>query len=73
MIDVFDRTIIDYYIGLNCKALDACNVLKNTIRKRGLVPGMKIPVIRTDNGPQFTTKIFAETCEKLNIEHERLY
>lgn len=72
LIDVFDRTIIDYHVGLSCKAIDACNVLKNAIRKRGLVPGMKMPVVRTDNGPQFTAKIFAETCEKLNIEHERI-
>jgi len=58
LIDVFDRTIIDYHVGLSCKAIDACNVLK-----RGLVPGMKMPVVRTDNGSQFTAKIFAETCE----------
>lgn len=72
LIDVFDRTIIDYHMGLSCKALDACKVLKNAIRKRGLVSGMKMPLARTDNGPQFTAKIFSETCEKLNIEHERI-
>lgn len=28
IIDVFDRSIIDYYLGLSCNAQDACRVLK---------------------------------------------
>jgi putative transposase len=33
---------------------------------------MKLPVIRTDNGPQFISKLFKETCNSWNIEHERI-
>ncbi|MGE5483330.1 MAG: hypothetical protein ACM3VX_10630 [Bacteroidota bacterium] len=30
------------------------------------------PVIRTDNGPQFISQLFEETCEHLGLEHERI-
>jgi putative transposase len=28
VIDVFDRSIVDYHLGLSCTAKDACRVLK---------------------------------------------
>jgi len=71
-IDVFDRSIVGYHIGLSATAKDACRVLVNALRKRGLMPGMKLPVIRTDNGPQFISKLFKKTCKSWNIEHERI-
>lgn len=72
LIDVYDRTIIDYHLGLSAKAKDACRVLTNALKKRGLKPGMNLPVIRTDNGPQFIAKIFALTCHEWQLEHERI-
>jgi len=33
---------------------------------------MNLPVIRTDNGPQFTAKIFNKTCDNWKLEHERI-
>lgn len=72
LIDVFDREVIDYHIGLSAKAKDACAVLVNSLRKRGLSPRSQLPVVRTDNGPQFTAKVFEETCRKWNINHERI-
>ncbi len=33
LIDVFDRSIIDYHLGLSCKAEDACRVLENELKK----------------------------------------
>lgn len=51
LIDVFDRMIIDYHLGLSCTAVDASRVLKNGLRKRGLYKGAKKPKLRTDNGP----------------------
>ncbi|GAW93539.1 integrase core domain-containing protein [Calderihabitans maritimus] len=70
--NVFDRMIIDYHIGLSCTAADASRVVKNALRKRGLYKGAKMPKLRTDNGPQFIAEKFQETCEKLEIIHERI-
>lgn len=72
LIDVFDRTIIDYHLGLSCTAEDACRVLKNALAKRQLTKGMELPVIRTDNGPQFVSRKFGETCKSLGIKHQRI-
>lgn len=71
-IDVFDRSIVDYYLGLSCTAPDACLVIQNALRKRKLSPGMTMPRIRTDNGPQFIAAKFDEVCESLKIIHERI-
>ena len=71
-IDVFDRSIVGYHVGLSATAKDACRVLINALKKRNLTPGMKMPVIRTDNGPQFIAKLFKETCDRWNIKHERI-
>ncbi|MDK2788875.1 MAG: putative transposase [Epulopiscium sp.] len=71
-IAVFDRSIVGYHIGLSATAKDACRVLINALKKRGLAPGMKLPVIRTDNGSQFISKLFKETCNTWDIEHERI-
>jgi putative transposase len=30
------------------------------------------PVIRSDNGPQFISNLFEETCLEFGIEHERI-
>jgi len=72
IIDVFDRTIVGYHLGLTAKAKDACRVLETALKKRGFKPGMHLPVIRTDNGPQFTAKLFKKVCSKWQIEHERI-
>ena len=72
LIDVFDRTIIDYHLGLSCKSKDAVRILKNSLTKRGLIKGMVLPKIRTDNGPQFTSNLFEEAVEELGIIHERI-
>ena len=31
-----------------------------------------MPVIRTDNGPQFVSQLFGDMCECLDVEHERI-
>ncbi|AGB41477.1 transposase [Halobacteroides halobius DSM 5150] len=72
VIDVFDRSIIDYHLGLSCKAEDACRVLKKALAKRELTKGMDLPVIRTDNGPQFTSKLFGSTCQSLGMKHQKI-
>jgi len=72
LIDVFDRCVIDYHLGLTCTAKDACRVLRNALKKRGIKPGMTMPRVRTDNGPQFIAKLFEEVCRKFGIVHERI-
>lgn len=71
LIDVFDRMVIDYHLGLSCTAADACRVLKNSLKSRGLTKGIQLPRLRTDNGPQFIAKRFEETCLALGVVHER--
>lgn len=72
LIDVFDRSIIDYHIGLSCKASDACNVLRNSLRKRNIYCSSAVPKIRTDNGPQFIAKEFEEFCSSNGLIHQRI-
>jgi len=71
-IDVFDRQIVGYHIGLHCEAKDAVSTLKTGLWKRKLLTSGQRPVIRSDNGPQFISNAFEEACEELEIEHERI-
>jgi len=73
LIDVFDRTVIAYHLGLSAKAKDACLVLQNAIRKRRLTKEvLSLLKVRTDNGPQFIAEIFEATCAELGLIHERI-
>lgn len=72
LLDVFDRNIISYHLGLSCKAQDACRVIKNALAKRKLTKGMSLPMIRIDNGPQFVSMLFGKTCKSLGLRHQRI-
>jgi transposase InsO family protein len=73
LIDIFDRSIIDYHMGLHCEAKDAAALLRKCLIRRNLFEERtKKPVIRTDNGPQFVSHKFSECCEEIKIEHERI-
>lgn len=72
IIDVHDRVIIDYHLGLSATAKDAKRVLKNALKKRGLINSSVKPAIRTDNGPQFTAKVFQKAVDELRISHEMI-
>ena len=72
VIDVYDRNIIAFHIGLTATALDASRVLKEAFLARGLNPNNHGVSVRTDNGPQFVANRFQEACEKLKIVHERI-
>ncbi|WP_231633368.1 IS3 family transposase [Numidum massiliense] len=71
-IDVYDRSIIDYHVGLACEGQDAVQVLQRALSTRGLQEAQEKPIIRTDNGPQFVSKVFEEACEHYGCEHERI-
>lgn len=73
VIDVFDRSIIDYHMGLHCEGKDAAALIRRCLIKRNLFAENCLkPVIRSDNGPQFISHIFEDTCSGLHIEHERI-
>ncbi|MQL52352.1 DDE-type integrase/transposase/recombinase [Desulfofundulus thermobenzoicus] len=72
VIDVYDRCIVDYHIGLCCEAKDAVATLKRALFKRQLFTAAEKPVIRSDNGPQFISNLFDITCRELSMEHERI-
>ncbi|WP_319204560.1 DDE-type integrase/transposase/recombinase [uncultured Ilyobacter sp.] len=71
IIDVFDRSIIDYHIGFSCTAEDVCNSLIRAVNKRLEIMPEEL-YIRSDNGSQFTNKLFSDTCRVLRINHERI-
>lgn len=58
VMDVYDRSIIDYHLGLSCEGKYAVQVLQRALWKRQLFDAEKKPVIRTDNGPQFICHAF---------------
>ncbi len=72
IIDVCDRLIIAYHIGLRCLARDVAHTLQEAVEARQHEWGPEYPVVRTDNGPQFTDHAFETQCEALGIEHERI-
>jgi putative transposase len=71
-IDVYDRSIIDYHMGLSCTGEDVKQTLKRALFKRQQFDKMEKPVIRTDNGPQFISHTFEQFCEDCEIKHERI-
>ncbi len=72
LIDVYDRSVIDYQIGLSCSGSDAVKTLQRALFKRQQFEQTNKPVIRTDNGPQFISQVFEAACERFGIEHERI-
>jgi putative transposase len=72
ILDVYDRSVIDYYIGLKCEAKDAVELLQRALWKRNRFGEDQRPIIRTDNGPQFISHAFEAACEAFNMEHERI-
>lgn len=72
VIDVFDRSIIDYYTGYRCTGSDAASLLRRCLIKRNLFDAVSKPVIRTDNGPQFISHTFEDSCAEIHMYHERI-
>lgn len=72
IIDVFDRVIIAYHIGLTCEAQHLVQITHEALMKRQLFDKVNKPVIRSDNGPQFISHRFEEACAVFEIIHERI-
>ena len=71
IIDVYDRCIIAYHIGLTALAEDARRVLREAILAHGVTEGDGL-VLRTDNGPQFVAHVFQDECAVLPVIHTRI-
>ena len=72
IIDVFDRAIVAYHLGLSCEAKDLVQITQEALMKRRLFDKVNRPVMRSDNGPQFISHRFAEACEQFEMVHERI-
>ncbi|AQS58432.1 transposase [Desulforamulus ferrireducens] len=72
ILDIYDRILIDYHIGLSCEGKHAAQLIQRALWKRKLLDKEQRPVIRTDNGPQFISHVFEDACETYKIEHERI-
>ncbi len=71
IIDVYDRCIVGYHIGLRALGLDALRTLKQAIMARGVLDTDEL-ILRTDNGPQFTSNVFRDGCAALPVTHTRI-
>ncbi|MCM2534377.1 IS3 family transposase [Neobacillus pocheonensis] len=71
-IDVFDRSIIDYHIGLSCSGQDVKQTLQRALLKRKQVDKKEKAVIRSDNGPRFISHAFERGCQEFQTAHERI-
>jgi putative transposase len=71
IIDVFNRLIVSYYRGTSCTAVHACETVKQALAGR-VSDGDPLPIIRTDNGPQFVSARFYSMCEEIQMIHERI-
>src|SRR5690606_5259943 len=70
ILDVYDRMVVDYHIGLSCTGAEAARALQGALAKRQFRPGESPMVVRTDNGPQFVRSDFNNACAEFEIEHE---
>lgn len=71
-IDIFSRKIVHYYVGLNCKAKNLVATFTTALRKSGITTQDNL-VIRSDNGPQMTSKKFYSYLlndVSYKVEHE---
>lgn len=71
-LDVYDRKIVEYHMGLSCTAEDIVITLKRALMKRNLYNKETSLVIRSDNGSQFISYKFEDSCKELNLKHERI-
>lgn len=70
IIDVYDRSIIYYHIGLHCINQDAGHLVQRALFKQNQFETEHRPVIRTDNGPPFISNIFEKMYQTCTTNHE---
>ncbi|WCK52538.1 IS3 family transposase [Aneurinibacillus sp. Ricciae_BoGa-3] len=72
VLDIYDRSVIAYHMGLACEAKDVVRTLQQALLKRQLFDKDNKPAIRSDNGPQFISHAFEAACESFGVIHERI-
>jgi putative transposase len=72
ILDVFDRAIIAYHVGLTCEAKHLVQITQEAVMRRQLFDVETKPVIRSDNGPQFISHLFEDACHTFGVIHERI-
>ncbi len=76
VIDVFDRTIVGYYRGPECRWIQIRQMLVKAFLIRGIHHSPetyeKKLIIRTDNGPQFVSRGCGAFMHQHHIYHERI-
>jgi putative transposase len=70
IVDVYSRKCVGKYVGRSCKAGDLTFTLTQAIDNSGADP--RTLILRSDNGPQMTSKQFHEALKKIekDLEHE---
>jgi len=68
-IDVFTRKVVDFHIGLRCTAADILATLRRALKARGIDDSHHL-IIRSDNGPQMSSRKFEAELVALPCEHE---
>jgi putative transposase len=70
-IDVFTRKVVGEHIGLSCKSGDLCFALRQSLEHEGISDDHQL-VIRSDNGPQMTSRELSQYLSKLEkkLTHE---
>ncbi|WP_338044691.1 IS3 family transposase [Paenibacillus periandrae] len=74
ILDIFDRAVITYHLGLTCEAKHLVQITQEALMKRQLFdkPKEEKPFIRSDNGPQFISHLFEQAWETFGVIHERI-
>jgi putative transposase len=68
-IDVFTRKVVDYHIGRRCTAEDMLVTLRRALRARDITDTHHL-IIRSDNGPQMSSRKFEMELMGLPCDHE---
>lgn len=69
-IDVYDRMILGFHIGLSCTGQEAAMAVRGAYERRAIELGDSTVAIRSDNGQQFVFKQFEALCAEYGLEHE---
>ena len=67
-VDVFSRNLVNYHVGLSCKARDLKFTFEQALQKEN-INGNEL-VIRSDNGPQMTSNMFKKFIDDNSYDHE---
>lgn len=68
VIDVFNRKVMGWHLGSSCKAKDLKFTINQAVKDHR--PKLDGLVIRSDNGPQMTSKQFYDYVKNIGLEHE---